>query len=704
MYLKLGNLKSKYPKTQASDFMIYSEVPDSRMSFESPKLVRNITELDVWFGKDFPQRSYYEELLRYSGVSLYLFKPTLEGLGNPTLGWTELGDMYYWKDGDLWKIVGGEYILAPTVKSRLYKVHEPGGKLLDKETGLRYNTYVAWLETGDWTLPEEVKAKKRFFVSPEDYPHDQTPSNRDTLQINVINKESEYCHWSSPMYYSSGEIIPFGQVGSVDCGGLDYERLDKGYMTFAFTLDYTDRELHDGEYLVINTKGGSRVLFGKLPVSVSTKYYDKEVQVTTVGDILGRLENLGYHKIGNTLYATFPCPTTYFYKIQDFVMEPNLGKSYHLLSTPNPVSPVTPRITFWSKTIGAGEEGGEITVSIENLDASTHLTLERPTSWAKFLEKAEDTPDGRYRIILRRYDYEEVFEGTAVPGIGEERLDYTISRESLLVGCSIDGSGPILEGTWTLRGATEERYTVEHYRNSMNRLLSEETIHPDYFLIGDLNKYDPTEAWWSGTLDLLKASRCQALIQNTPEDYKDNFTRDPENWIVYFLGEISLGWTKRPGYYLYLKGLMEDVYSYTTDKILCETPETDCYGGVLKKYEESKCNYLTDNGHIYYYRTYFNGPSPVTTAWMRFAIEKVGRELEKNKWSFLGEPMTTKIKGRIEKVLEGVNSNFGIIRGIQVTDYNMVPGENLIYLSINLSVSDLVSNDITLDLTINFNK
>ena len=69
MYLRLGTTNIKY-STEQDDFTVFSEVVDSKMSYEKPILVRTPDELDIWFGSDFPGKDYYDELLE-SGVTLY---------------------------------------------------------------------------------------------------------------------------------------------------------------------------------------------------------------------------------------------------------------------------------------------------------------------------------------------------------------------------------------------------------------------------------------------------------------------------------------------------------------------------------------------------------------------------------------------------------------------------------------------------------
>ena len=75
MYIKLGTTNLNY-STSLDDYMIVSEVVDSQLSYENPVLVRSKDELDIWFGKEFSSRNYFDELLQ-QGITLYLYKPIL---------------------------------------------------------------------------------------------------------------------------------------------------------------------------------------------------------------------------------------------------------------------------------------------------------------------------------------------------------------------------------------------------------------------------------------------------------------------------------------------------------------------------------------------------------------------------------------------------------------------------------------------------
>ena len=75
MYLKLGRQNLQYYQ-DTSDWMIMAEVVDSSLSFETPILVRNTDELDIWFGRNFPDYNYMKELIQ-NGNTLLLYKPIL---------------------------------------------------------------------------------------------------------------------------------------------------------------------------------------------------------------------------------------------------------------------------------------------------------------------------------------------------------------------------------------------------------------------------------------------------------------------------------------------------------------------------------------------------------------------------------------------------------------------------------------------------
>ena len=93
MYIKLGTIKANRYYDDPNDFIILSEVPSSSMSFESPTRVRSLDELNIWFGKTYPEYQYLRELVE-SGITLYLYKPA----SLDTIDTTEYTDQYIEND------------------------------------------------------------------------------------------------------------------------------------------------------------------------------------------------------------------------------------------------------------------------------------------------------------------------------------------------------------------------------------------------------------------------------------------------------------------------------------------------------------------------------------------------------------------------------------------------------------------------------
>ena len=73
-YINLNSSKINYQYSIGNDLFIVSGIVDSPCSYKSPKVIRSRKELDIYFGRSFKERGYFEELLD-SGVSLLLYKP-----------------------------------------------------------------------------------------------------------------------------------------------------------------------------------------------------------------------------------------------------------------------------------------------------------------------------------------------------------------------------------------------------------------------------------------------------------------------------------------------------------------------------------------------------------------------------------------------------------------------------------------------------
>lgn len=678
MYLKLGNTRLVYEYPEIDDFMIFAEVIDSGMSFERPVVIRTKDQLHVLFGQDFSDRSFLEELLDW-GISLYLTRP-VNTKEDP------------WQDGyvDLSKYLVNDTVLKefPTnpTDNTIYWIEDYGSSKYT-EKGEPYEEYIYYED--DFVELDKLPQKIYGFKS-------MSLNNRDVLVINNKDCNIEYIN---PKYRKNYTIVEDKET--ISTAGLNLKRIKKGYQTMAFNLDFNNgvfRNLSEssknGSYIVIQDRDGIRhlIYYGTLP-KVDKKYYSITETFTDLDDLRNKILQLGYFWDSNTelLYSKFPVQTTYFYDIPHFSMVPNYNATHDLLSELCEDEGI---LKFWSKTIGSGGDYGDISVNIENLG------------------------DLEYRITLSRFDYSEVFEGYIDEREGYERIDRQISYGSILAYCEYYG-GDVPEGTWTLCGSEMEDYTPEMYKKSLDLLLSdkiEDNVYPDFLLIPDIHNYleDDKEDTYLKTyesfIEYSKNLGCQFLIQNNTygeedkEDYEYNYTVDVENRLVYFYHGMTVGGEDRPGYYLFLRGLIGDEYSISTDVALYRSPldDKDPYNTEVEKLEKKKCNYLIDNNIVYYYKGYQNGKNPNTSIWMRFVLGKLSRELQKNRWSYLSERMTGKLKARIEGVIGRVVTSFSIIRQVTITNYDLDYSNNLITMSMDTYISDLVNNHMKLDITINY--
>ena len=125
---------------------------------------------------------------------------------------------------------------------------------------------------------------------------------------------------------------------------------------------------------------------------------------------------------------------------------------------------------------------------------------------------------------------------------------------------------------------------------------------------------------------------------------------------------------------------------------------------IKERLQTYKSKYLTDNNHKCFYKNYLNGKKFNTTILMRFCIEKVKRELEKNKWNFLGKKLVlSSTEDEIYQILNRIRDKFNkIIRNIIIENSSYY--ENYMSLEISTVLSDLPKNDLTLDIKINYIK
>ena len=181
MYIKLGAINLQYYQ-DTSDWVILGEILDSGMSYEKPILVRTTDELDIWFGKDFKDYSYMQELINM-GVVLYLYKP----ISNQTCGDDSYIDLDSYEENDNACLNNSEIIWASKVISfpEKYKFHYNTGNKI-KVVGLKTST------TGDLVITEDISGRK--FCTEDIVREDILPSlsyiYKSPIKFKVNNSDS----------------------------------------------------------------------------------------------------------------------------------------------------------------------------------------------------------------------------------------------------------------------------------------------------------------------------------------------------------------------------------------------------------------------------------------------------------------------------------------------------------------------------------
>ena len=328
-------------------------------------------------------------------------------------------------------------------------------------------------------------------------------------------------------------------------------------------------------------------------------------------------------------------------------------------------------------------------------------------------------------------------------------------------------------GTYYLRRGKNESQTPDMYLKSLGCLFDTqiENIWPDYFLVPDISKYtnnlgETRNIERDVFLEHAKNFNCQFLIQNnnpaytleivenidnipnpkigvlysysnkagteyrisldgqgTQEftdrdiieetlwggDFIFNYTGDTSNYLVYFYRPLTIFGNSRPAYYVFLDGLLRNIYSYSETLINYDSPTgSDPYeldpNALCTNLETYKSNFMINNNHLFYYKQYFNGPDYYSTIWMRFVLGKIYRELQKNRWTYLSEKSTGIIETNIRNTLSKIQHRFRVVGFINLTKFTPKMSENYLELSIDTYVNDLMNNNMTLDITVNYNE
>ena len=516
-------------------------------------------------------------------------------------------------------------------------------------------------------------------------------------------------------------------------------------------LDTNKKYLYNNEYYNFNgstwrketERVDNKVSKRFIPEERDDSGNNRREKITGWGDLLGFIEGLGYYIEDDKIYSQIPIPIDYYFDFPGFNMAADYRETQNLLCSQLPENDWG--FEVWSKTIGKSDQD----YNTDNIKFSVFTV----------------TPGEVYQITISRFNYSEIFEGKLHPEPGEERLDYKVSKESKLVHLRFNNiNSGLREGDWILQGAKTENYNPEMYWKGLSMMFNEDNISPDYFLVPDkklyTNKLSDLE-YQQKFLDYAKGWDFQVLIQNNPSpfiineveekpewnkdlenwilwkyndeyykkgedsliqetdietieiaenkgDFIYNYLGDPDNRLVYFFQDMTVYRRPRPAYYIYLTGLFFDIYSVSVQYInyldFLINPYTENGEEIEKTLKHYKSNYLTTNNQIYYYKDYCNGEVYNSTAWMRFAISKITRELKKQRWNYLAKRSEVEIRKILETILNNLQQSFSIIDYINITDFSISYTQNKLAMRIETGVKDLINNNIGLDITINYSE
>ena len=788
MYIKLGSINLQYYQ-ETNDWIILGEVLDSSMSFEKPILVRTTNELDIWFGKDFKDYSYIQELLNM-GVVMYLYKP----VSYKTIGGNNYIDLdEYTVNDNIWlRDVEIEWVSKVVKRPEDYKFKYNTGDEI-KIIGLKENS------SGELGITEDVGDRKfctdeivriellnpinqisKIYESPikfhiynsEDYwiyyegeiidtellPQNLnltsiSENNRDTLIVSKPDPDNilkfTYLDYNSEtgefgIYQNKDIVDELMNPDSNYLSEIDMEKVAEGYQTLMFSI--VRDSITSGDYFVIpNANHGTDISKWKLlysgnyldiPEEIRSMFSGRSISIRSFDNLISEIISQGYNVITRNnkyyLYSRTIIPVTDFYNSVNIKINPETKITEAVLSRIIDIG-----IEAVSKTIGK---------SSEFEDDLIKLTIEKK--------------DETYRAVISRYTYSEVFEGSLKFIPGELRLDNLISQQSKLIRCNFYGD-ELRIGTYYLRGAQVEETNPDMFLYSLKNMLSIEhndPVYPDYFLIPDKYKYTSniiTENIYPAFLSYSKEVNCQFLIENKSSDelfrivevselpetlepdtyykvdnlYYDsegyvvtdpffnevvswggdfvfNLTDDKENRLVYFFKHMTYKYEDRPGYFAYLRGLLIGEFSVSIKDVLYKNPTKDAfieYSSIEDSLRNYKTNYLVCDNQSYFYKEYQDGKDYITTGWTRFIAGKIFRELQKNSGEILGQQLLGVIRSKISDLMYSIERGFSIVRTIEITEFEPYNNGQSLKITIDTVMNDLVKNDVSLDITVNYN-
>lgn len=536
-FIKLNQTKLNYQqRDQYEDVFILSDIVDSSISPEYPKIIRTTDELAIYFGTNWDQYNYYIQLLS-SGVSLFLFKPLLG------------------KDDDRnYEIIECEEELPEEPKEDTLYLYKDEYYIYNSEVEdlIKYND-----------LPENSG-------SPENSP---SWLNRESLGLSRNGELSHYYPKYLDQPNSDEEEYSFPYLryrNRIKESLQNYGILDDS-VSFSLSLDFTnvspkewETSLDEDAYITISkvaqdNKSNSRfnviwvnnhtrdfiepptakfipdeLIDGKHPVDYYYYFYDATKE-EMIDSIVTSFNSMGFYskKEGDiiTIGSSDLLRVSSFTNIPGLVISSNQEISNQIIIWGNQEEnqPITPRyyrlddqgnkiyykylpqnyLEFYSRLLGKSID--PITVTIEKSQVYNEV----------------------YQVTISKLNYSEFFQGRLdyQPFGGEiKNLEVEINKNSKLVYCQINNyysvqddlliTSSIPEGTWELSGGEYEMITPRTRWNGL-RALEFTNIQEDFFLISDIQKwrYSGIGDWeyypeYLQLLEYAKTKNCQILVQN----------------------------------------------------------------------------------------------------------------------------------------------------------------------------------------------
>jgi hypothetical protein len=249
--------------------------------------------------------------------------------------------------------------------------------------------------------------------------------------------------------------------------------------------------------------------------------------------------------------------------------------------------------------------------------------------------------------------------------------------------------------------------------------MKDTTVLEDFFLVDNLLRWRSDENPIASKDDIkyiydyTYEKNCQGLIStrtflnNLDERDKKTFHEfesayfDKEggmysNRLVYFYGDLFIDFVPVPQYHVFLKGILTDKYSVDETDVIQLMDTSDEF---LKLLDEYSVNYLSYNNMEYYYNK-LDGKLSVSTILMRYCVSRVSRTFINRKWKLLGV-RTSEREQNLSDIISYLKSSISLISSITI-DSKEIQDHNLT-LRISMIVRGLVQNNISLDITLNYN-